>query len=113
VGSCIVFHEKRDGHGNLIKFKARIVAKGFSQIPGEDFTDTFSSVTKFSTLWIFLAYVAYLDWDLHHVDIVAAYLHGPLDEEIYMTIPEDIKNSGSGHYWKLKKALYGLKQAGR
>jgi len=61
IGSCIVFHEKRDGHGNLVKFKACIVAKGFSQIPGEDFTDTFSSVTKFSTLWIFLSYIAYLD----------------------------------------------------
>jgi len=113
VGSRIVFREKQDGHGNLIKFKARIVAKGFSQIPGEDFTDTFSLVAKFSTLWIFLAYVAYLDWDLHHVDVIAAYLHGPLGEEIYMTIPEGIENSGSGHYWKLKKALYGLKQAGR
>ena len=98
MGSRIVFCEKQDGHGNLIKFKARIVAKGFSQIPGEDFTDTFSLVAKFSTLQIFLAYVAYLDWDLHHVDVVAAYLHGPLDEEIYMTIPEGVKNSGSGHY---------------
>ena len=61
IGSCIVFHEKRDGHGNLVKFKACIVAKGFSQIPGENFTDTFSFVTKFSTLWIFLSYIAYLD----------------------------------------------------
>jgi len=113
VGSRIVFCEKRDGHGNLIKFKACIVAKGFSQIPGEDFTDTFSSVAKFSTLWIFLAYVAYLDWDLHHIDVIAVYLHSPLDEEIYMTIPEDVENSGSSHYWKLKKALYGLKQARR
>jgi len=42
-----------------------------SQIPEEDFMDIFSSVAKFSTLWIFLAYVAYLDWDLHYVDVVA------------------------------------------
>ena len=113
VGSRIVFCEKRDGHGNLIKFKAHIVAKDFSQIPREDFTDTFSSITKFSTLRIFLAYVTYLDWDLHHVNIVATYLYGPLDKEIYMAIPEGVENSGSGHYWKLKKALYGLKQARR
>ena len=110
MGSRIVFYEKWDGHGNLIKFKACIVAKGFSQISEED---TFSSVAKFSTLQIFLAYVAYLDWDLHHVDVVTAYLHGPLDKEIYMTIPDGVENSGSGHYWKLKKALYELKQAGR
>jgi len=57
--------------------------------------------------------VAYLDWDLHHVDVVTAYLHGPLDKEIYMAIPDSVENSGSGHYWKLKKALYGLKQAGK
>ena len=113
VGSRIVFCEKRDRHRNLIKFKACIVAKGFSQIPREDFTDTFSSITKFSTLRIFLAYVTYLDWDLHHVNIVATYLYGPLDKEIYIAIPEGVENLGSGHYWKLKKALYGLKQAGR
>jgi len=57
IGNCIVFHEKRDGYGNLVKFKAHIVAKGFSQIPREDFTDTFSFVTKFSTLQIFLSYI--------------------------------------------------------
>jgi len=55
--------------------------------------------------------VACLDWDLHHVDIVTAYLYGPLDKEIYMVVPNGIENSGSDHYWKLKKALYGLKQA--
>jgi len=113
IGSHIVFCEKRDGHGNLVKFKAHIVAKGFSQIPGEDFTDIFSSVAKFSTLQIFLSYIAYLDWHLYHVDVIAAYLHGPLDEDIYMTIPDGVENSSSGRYWKLKKALYRLKQAGR
>jgi len=61
IGNHIVFHEKRDGYSNLVKFKACIVAKGFSQIPREDFTDTFSSVAKFSTLQIFLSYIAYLD----------------------------------------------------
>jgi len=113
IGSCIVFREKHDRHGNLMKFKARILAKGFSQIAREDFTNTFSSVAKFSTLHIVLSYVAHLDWHLHHFNIVAAYLHGPLDEDIYMTIPNGVENSGSNHYWKLKKALYGLKQAGR
>ena len=113
IGSQIVFREKYDGHGNLIKFKAHIITKGFSQVPGEDFTKTFSSVAKFLTLCTFFSYVAYLDWELHHIDIVAAYLHGPLDEEIYMTISEGVKGFNSGHYWKLKKVLYGLEQAGR
>jgi len=111
IGSCIVFCEKQDDHGNLVKFKAHIVAKGFLQIPREDFTDTFSSVTKFSTLWIFLSYIAYLDWHLYYVNVIAAYLHGSLDEDIYMMIPDSVKNSSSGCYWKLKKTFYGLKQA--
>jgi len=50
MDSRIVFCEKHDGHGNLLKFKACIVAKGFSQVSSEDFTNTFSSVAKFSTL---------------------------------------------------------------
>jgi len=82
----------------LVKFKARIVTKGFSQIPGEDFTNTFSSIAKFSTLRIFFSYVAFLDWELHHVNVVATYLHGPLDEDIYMTIPDSVKGFKSGHY---------------
>ena len=55
IGSRIVFKQKRDGDGNLIKFKARIVARGFSQIPGEYFTTTFSSVAKFTTLRVLLS----------------------------------------------------------
>ena len=113
TGSRIVFHKKHNRYSSLLKFKAWIVAKGFSQVSSEDLTGIFSSIAKFSTLWTFFSYVAYLDWELHHINIVAVYLHGPLDKNIYITISEDIEGSGSGHYWKLKKALYGLKQARR
>jgi len=50
IGSWIVFKEKLNGHGNQVKFKAHIVAKGFLQVPGKDFTETFSSVVKFNIL---------------------------------------------------------------
>jgi len=114
VGSQIVFKEKLDGHSQRIKFKARIVAKGFSQVPREDFTETFSSVAKFTTLHVFLALSAHLDFEIHQVDVVAAYLQGDLDKEIYMEVPKGVEHLGSGgHYWHLRKALYGLKQAGR
>ena len=112
VGSQIVFKEKLDGHGRRIKFKARIVTKGFSQIPGKDFTETFSSVAKFTTLHVFLALSAHLNFEIYQVDIVAAYLQGDLDEEIYIEVPKGIEHLGSGgHYWRLWKPLYGLKQA--
>jgi len=115
VGSHIVFKEKLDGHGKHIKFKAWIVAQGFSQVPGLDFTETFSSVARFTTLRIFLALTAFLNLELHQVDVVGAYLQGDLDEEIYMKVPDGLaKKYGSGQkFWRLKKALYGLKQAGR
>ena len=57
--------------------------------------------------------MAFLDWQVHHVNVVAAYLHGPLEEDIYMVIPNGIEGSGSGRFWKLRKAFYELKQAGR
>jgi len=113
IGSQIIFKEKLDRHGNWVKFKARIVAKGFLQVPGEDFTETFSLVVKFNTLWIFLTLATFMDYKIYQVDVVAAYLRGNLDEEIYMRILDGVEKLGSGHFWLLKKILYGLKQAGR
>ena len=114
IGNRIVFKEKLDGYGKHIKFKAQIVTQGFSQVPGLDFTETFSLVARFTMLWIFLALTAFLNLKLHQVDIVGAYLQGDLDEEIYMKVPNGLAEKyGSGQkFWRLRKALYGLKQAG-
>jgi len=83
-------------------------------VPGLDFTETFSSVEKFTTLQIFLALTVFLDLELHQVYIVGTYLQRDLDKEIYMKIPDglDEKYRNSQKFWRLKKALYGLKQAG-
>lgn len=110
IGSKVVLKEKLDEYGCHTKFKARIVAKGFSQIPGIDSTDTFLSVAKFTSLHIFLTLAAILDYEIHQIDIIGAYLEGHLDEEIYMRPPKGV---GDGGFWKLLKAIYGLKQAGR
>ena len=74
IGSRIVFQLKQDGDGNITKYKACIIAKGFSQIPGQDFTDIFSSVAKFTILRTLLSIVAHKGWELHQVNVVAAYL---------------------------------------
>ena len=84
VGSRWVFKEKRDGKGKLVKHKARIVAQGFSQVPGQDFNATYASVAKFTTLRALLALCARENWELHQVDVQSAYLQGDLEEEIYM-----------------------------
>ena len=74
IGSHIIFKEKLNEHSNYVKFKTYIVVKDFSQIFSKDFSETFSSVAKFTTLWVFLALVAYLDFEIYQVDIVATYL---------------------------------------
>jgi len=83
-------------------------------VPDLDFTETFSSVEKFTILQIFLALTVFLDLELHQVYIVGAYLQRDLDEEIYMKVPDrlDEKYGNSQKFWRLKKALYRLKQAG-
>jgi len=65
VGRHIIFKEKFDKHSNHIKFKTYIVAKGFSQVSGKNFSETFSSVTKFTTIQMFLALAAYLNFEIH------------------------------------------------
>ena len=95
VGSHIIFKKKLNEHSNCIKFKTYIVAKGFSQVFGENFSETFSSVAKFTILQIFLVLAAYLDFEIYQVDIVAAYLQDNLDKEIYITILDGFSQFGS------------------
>ena len=110
-----MFKEKLDGHGKHVKFKARIVTQGFLQVPGLDFTETFSSVARFMTLQIFLVLTTFLDLELHQVNVVGAYLQGDLDEEIYIKVPDELaeKYRNRQNFWRLRKALYGLKQTGQ
>ena len=74
IESCIIFKKKLNEHGNHVKFKAHIVAKDFSQISGKDFSETFFSVAKFTTLWMFFTLAAYLDFEIYQIDIIVAYL---------------------------------------
>ena len=71
-----------------LKFKARLVAKGFSQIPGVDYNDVFSPVVKHSLIRTFFSVVAMYDLELEQLDVKIAFLHGELEEEIYMHQPE-------------------------
>ena len=79
-----VFKLKRDSDGNPVRYKARLVAKGFSQQPGVDFDETFSPVSRYSSVRTVLAISNALDLELHQMDVKAAFLNGNLDEEIYI-----------------------------
>jgi hypothetical protein len=109
-----VFKKKRDAQGNIATYKARLVARGFSQIKGVDFEETFSPVSRLATLRILLAHAAAHDLELRQADVEGAYLNGPLEEEVYLDIPEGYDHTVPRTTGlRLKKALYGLKQSGR
>ncbi|KAG8480615.1 hypothetical protein CXB51_024767 [Gossypium anomalum] len=96
------------------KYKARLVAKGYSQVPGVDFTDVFSPVVKHSSIRALLGIVAMHDLELKQLDVKTAFLHGELEEDIYMQQPEGFTVSEKKDYvCLLKKSLYGLKQSPR
>ncbi|GEM12653.1 gag-Pol polyprotein [Rhodotorula toruloides] len=114
LGCRFVYRRKKDEHGRVTGHKVRLVAQGFSQRPGVDFRDTFAPVAKFTSRRVLLALAARQKMLIHQADVDKAYLHGSLDEELYMRIPEGIDSGEySGKVLKLDRALYGLKQAGR
>ncbi|KAI0991222.1 hypothetical protein K3495_g16965 [Podosphaera aphanis] len=88
VGGKWVCKIKRDSHGEIERFKARYVAKGFSQIQGLDYDETFAPVVRFDSLRLLLAISAAKKWKPRQLDIKTAFLYGILNEEIYMELPE-------------------------
>ena len=98
----------------MTKFKARLVVKGFGQKEGVDFDEIFSPVVKMTSIRVILGMAASMDLEVEQLDVKTAFLHGDLEEEIYMEQPEGFEVEGKEHMvCKLKKSLYGLKQAPR
>lgn len=113
--SKFVFKVKLKENGEIEKFKARLVAGGHKQIHGVDFNEVYASTGKYKTLRIMMSLAAKMGYDLHQMDVPAAFVKGALDEEdiVYMQIPEGYREGREGMVLKLKKSLYGLHQAGR
>lgn len=107
-----IFRIKRKPDGMIDKYKARLIVKGFLQEPSKDYFDTFSPVTKPTTIRIVLCLALSNNRPLRQLDVNNAFLHGTLYEDVYMMQPSGyVHPQYPYHICKLKKALYGLKQA--
>jgi len=108
-----IYTAKYDLDGKLKKYKARLVARGFEQIFGVDFEETFSPVTRLTSLRLLLALSAQLGLVTHQMDVKTAFLNAELDEETYIDVPEGVTPDVPCNGFQLKRALYGLKQSPR
>ena len=114
VGCKWVFKLKKNSDGSVARHKARLVAQGFSQEAGVDYGETFSPVVKPTTVRIVLSLAAHFQWDLRQLDIKNAFLHGILQEEVFMAQPPGFADIDHPELvCRLHKSLYGLKQAPR
>ena len=112
IGCKWVYKTKKDSLGNIERYKARLIIKGFTQNEGINYKDTFSPISKKDSLHIVLALVTHFDFELQQMDVKTTFLNGKLEEEIYMKQPEGFSSSQGEHLeCKLEKSIYELKQA--
>jgi hypothetical protein len=114
VGTKWVFRNKKDEHEVITRNKAWLVAKGYSQVKGLDFDETFALVDRLESNRMLLAYATQHGFKLYQMDVKSTFLNGPIKKEVYVEQPPGFESEGyPNHVYKLYKALYGLKQAPR
>jgi hypothetical protein len=113
IGLKWVYKSKKNEAGDVIKHKARLVARGFVQQAGIDFDEVFALVTRMESIWLLLALAAQEGWPVHQMDVKSAFLNGELKEVYVKQPPGFVVTSKEGKVLRLCKELYGLRQAPR
>jgi len=114
VSSKWLYKIKHAADGSVEKYKARFVARGFSQKEGIDYDEIFAPVARYTTIRSVMSLASVLGWKLYQMDVKTAFLNGEVEQEVYVEQPDGfVEHSKESHVCKLKKALYGLKQAPR
>lgn len=110
ISSKWIYEIKLKFDGSVEWFKARLVAKGFTQREGIDYNVTFSPVVKMVITRLVVGLAAIRNWPLYQLDVTCVFLHGDLEEEVYMSLPQRFGNQGEHRVCRLRKSLCGLKQ---
>ncbi len=112
VGCRWIFTKKKNETGAVVRFKARLVAKGYAQRPGVDYDQVYAPVIRYESVRLLIALAARKKLLIHQMDVETAFLHGQLQEAVYMEQPPGF-HDGTGRICLLRHALYGLKQSPR
>jgi hypothetical protein len=114
IGSRWIFKRKKIYEGAVERYKARFCAKGFTQVEGVEFTETFAPVAKMISIRVLLSLATTYDLELQQADVDTTFLYGDMETELYMKQPTVFIEPRKEHLvCKLKKCLYGTKQAAR
>ena len=114
VTSKWIYRIKHAADGSVEKYKARFLARGFSQVEGIDYEETFSLFARYTSIQTIISLATSMGWKLHQMDVKTTFLNGEIEEEIYIEQPYVfVIHEKDSHVCRLKKAFYGLKQVPR
>ncbi|MBW0538635.1 hypothetical protein O181_078350 [Austropuccinia psidii MF-1] len=111
VGTTWVFKTKKNHLNQVVEYKARLCAQGFTQTAGVDFDKTYSPTGRLNSLRTLVAFAATNNLSFHQIDVRSAFLNAPLSETVYLSLPQGLKGDKRKSCLCLNKAIYGLRQA--